>query len=285
MISRRLLVAVCLGFAWVAGAQQDPYKPITPLPMGDSLLSLPSPNIQPHGMWEIKFSHRFNQSLSNGSFSDQVHSLFGLDTNADVVFGVSWAVRRDLQLSLARSNTNDTLEGAAKYVVLQQAPKMPFTLTLRGGADLRTERNLGDRTSFFAQAIVAHQFGRKAEVFALPTFVTDAGRAVSGNSSAALFDTAFNVPVGISYMIKPPLAIVAEVIPPNGDLPSGMKSDFGWSLGIKRAIGGHWFELLITNNQATMADQYVTTTFQGTPLDAGDVRLGFNIERRFGKKR
>jgi uncharacterized beta barrel domain-containing protein DUF5777 len=292
MISGRLAVGgwrlAVVGLALLAlsvFAQQDPYKPITPLPMGDSLLSLPSPNIQPHGMWELKFSHRFNQSLSNGSFSDQVHSLFGLDTNADVVFGVSWAVRRDLQLSLARSNTNDTLEGAAKYVVLQQAPKMPFSLTLRGGADVRTERDLGDRTSFFAQAIVSHQFGRKAEIFALPTFATNAGRAVSGNGSAALFDTAFNVPVGVAYMIRPPLAVVAEIIPPNGDLPTGMKSDLAWSLGIKRAIGAHWFELLVTNSQATMVDQYVTTTFQGTPLDGGDVRLGFNIERRFGKKR
>jgi hypothetical protein len=158
-------------------------------------------------------------------------------------------------------------------------------LTLRGGADWRTERNLGDRTSFFAQAIVSHQFGRKAEVFALPSFATKAGRAVSGNSSQALFDTAFNVPVGVAYMIRPALSVVAEILPPNRDLPSNMKSDFGWSLGLKRAIGGHWFEIMVTNSQATMVDQYVTTTYQGTPLDSGDVRLGFNIERRFGKRR
>src|SRR5829696_1506711 len=99
MTSGRLSVVGCLWFlALVAGAQQDPYKPISKLPMGDMLLSLPSPNIQPNGMWEVKFSHRFNQSLSHGSFSDQVHALFGLDTNADVVFGASWSVRADLQL-------------------------------------------------------------------------------------------------------------------------------------------------------------------------------------------
>ena len=47
----------------------------------------------PHGTWEVKFTHRFNQSLAEGSFSDQLHSLFGLDTNADVSFGVSYAMR------------------------------------------------------------------------------------------------------------------------------------------------------------------------------------------------
>ncbi len=276
---------IALAIALPVLAQDDPYKPISKLPMGDMLLSLPSPNIASQGTWEVKFSHRFNQSLSQGSFGDQVHSLFGLDTNADVVFGLSYALRRDLQLSIARSNTNDTFEGAAKFVVLQQARAVPLSLTLRGGADWRTEKNLGDRTSFFAQAIVSRQFGRKAEIFALPTFATNAGRAVTGETSGALFDHAFNVPVGVAYMIRPPLAVVVEVIPPNGDLPDDMDADFGWSVGIKRAIGGHWFEVLLTNNQSTMADQYITSTYQGTPLDLDDVKLGFNIERRFGGRR
>src|SRR5690242_11105743 len=126
-------------------AAQEP-APLRPLPMGDTLLSLPSNQITPHGQWNIKFSHRFNQSLDQGSFSDQVHSLFGLDTNADVVFGVAHSIRPNLELSLARSNTNDTLEGAAKYVVLRQTDGKPFNVTLRGGADFRTEKDLDDRT-------------------------------------------------------------------------------------------------------------------------------------------
>jgi hypothetical protein len=278
---RALALCLAISVASSAVAQQEP----KPLPLGDVLLSLPTSNVQPNGTWELRFSHRFNQSLSHGSFSDQVHSLFGLDTNADVVFALSRAVTPNLQLSLARSNTNDTLEAAAKYALLRQSSSMPVSLTLRGGTDWRTERNLEDRSTFFAQAIVAHQFGRKAEVFALPTFATKAGRAVSGNTSGALFDTAFNVPVGVAWMLQQQLAVVAEVVPPNGDLPDTIDSDFGWALGIKRAIGGHWFEVLVTNNQATLTDQYLTTTFQGAPLDAGDVRLGFNIERRFGKRR
>ena len=78
----------------------------------------------------------------------------------------------------------------------------------------------------------------------MPTFVTNAGRAVTGDTSGALFDHAFNVPVGVTYFVRPPLALVAEIIPPNGDLPDETNGDFGWAIGIKRAIGGHWFELL-----------------------------------------
>jgi hypothetical protein len=266
-------------------AQDDPYRPLGKLPVGDQLLSLPSSHMAAHGTYEIKFTHRFNQSLANGSFADQLHSLFGLDTNADVTFGLSYAIRRDLQLSLARSNTNDTLEAAAKYVVLQQAPSVPLTLALRGGVDWRTERDLEDRNSYFAQAIVSRRIGSKTEVFAIPTFVTDAGRAVIGDTSGALFEHAFNMPVGVTYFVRPPLALVAEIVPPNSDLPNEMKGDVGWAIGIKRAIGGHWFELLLTNSQGTTVDQYTTSTFQGTALDAGEVKLGFNIERRFGRRR
>ena len=267
-------------------AQDETTRTLRPLPVGDVLLSLPSNQIAPHGQWEMKFTHRFNQSLSEGSFSDQLHSLFGLDTNADVVFGASYAIRPNLQVSLARSNVNDTLEGAAKYVVLRQSEGAPLTLTGRGGIDLRTEKDLEDRTSFFAQAIVSRQFGRKAEIFALPTVVSNAGRAVSGDASVALFDYAFNVPVGVVWMLRPGFAAVVELTPPNGDLPDSVDgSDLGWAIGVKRNIGGHWFEILLTNSQSTFADQYVTTTFQGSPLDASDVRLGFNIERRFGRRR
>jgi hypothetical protein len=278
------LLIVCLA-APAALGQEDPYRPITALPTGDWLLSLPSARMPAKGIWEVKFSHRFNQPLNQGTFSDQLHSLFGLDTNADVVFGLSYALRRDLQLSVQRSNTNDTIETAAKFVVLQQAEAVPLTLALRGGVDWRTERDLDDRVSLFAQAIVSRQFGRRAEIYLHPTFVTNAGRAVTDEGSGALFENAFNVPISAVVRMRPSLMLVAELIPPQSDLSDEMDGNLGWAIGIKRAIGGHWFEVLLTNSQGTTVDQYITSTFQGAGLDAGEVKLGFNIERRFGRRR
>src|SRR5438270_234830 len=97
------------------------------------------------------------------------------------------------------------------------------------------------------------------------------------------FNHAFNVPVGIALLIKPALSVVGEVIPKNRDLPNTIRADFGWALGLKRAVGGHYFEILLTNNNATHVDQYVTSTYQGSGLNRSDLHLGFNIERRFGK--
>jgi hypothetical protein len=277
ILSALLFVAVT---AW----GQDRYTPTNPIPLGDTLLTLPTSHIPSEGTWEVKFTHRFNQSIDQGSFSDRVHSLWGLDSNADVGLGLSFAPRRDLQLSFYRSNALDDIELAAKYVVIQQAPAIPFSAALRFGTDLRTEAALKDRTSYFGQVVLSRQIGRRAELFAIPTYVTNAGRTVNGNTSSALFKHAFNVPIGAAVTIRPALSLVAEFVPKNHDLPSGMKADFGWALGLKRAIGGHYFEILLTNNNATHADQYVTSTYQGTPLSMNDLHIGFNIERRFGKR-
>ena len=272
-------------FCFTATAQ-DRYTPIRPVPLGDTLLSLPTSHIPTEGTWEVKFTHRFNQSLDQGSFSDRVHSLWGLDSNADVGIGFSYVINRDLQATFVRSNASDDIEASLKYVVLQQAQAIPFSLAVRGGMDWRTERDIVDRTSYFAQAVMSRQFGGHAEVFMIPTFVTNAGRAVNGSLSVALFRHAFNVPVGAAVMIRPGLSVVAEITPRNRDLPTSMKGgDFGWALGLKRAIGGHYFEILLTNTNATHADQYVTSTYQGSPLNKSDIHLGFNIERRFGSVR
>jgi hypothetical protein len=261
---------------------QDASKPVAPLPLGDVLLSLPTSHMPAAGAWESRFTHRFNQSIDEG---EGIHSLFGLDGGANVGIGLSYTPRRDFQIAVNRSNILDTFEVTAKYLMFQQARAIPFTAALRLGADVRTERDIEGRTSFFAQAILSRQFGEKLELFAIPTYVTDAGRAVSGDATVALFKTAFNVPVGAALRIRRGTSLVAEIIPPNGDLPDEFKADVGWALGIKQAVGGHFFEILLTNNSATSADHYTTSTFQGTPFDTGDLRLGFNIERRFGSRR
>jgi len=289
MTSRRFILhpssfilLVTLIAVGTANAQNTKYTPLPPIPLGDTLLNLPTSHIARHGAWEVKFTHRFNQSLDRGSFSDRVHSLWGLDSNADVGIGLSYAMRPDLQLSFYRSNALDDIELGAKYIVVQQAPAVPFSLALRAGGDWRTERDLADRTSVFAQAIVSRQFGTRLEISAIPTFATNAGRAVSGQGSTALFTHAANLPIGVAFVLTDALSVVGELIPKNRDLSRGTHADFGWAVGLKRAIGGHYFEILVTDTNATHVDQYVTSTYMGSPLNKNDIHLGFNIERRFG---
>lgn len=264
------------------GRAQSEYQPQPQLPVGSVLLTLPSSHMPRAGTWEVGFMHRFLLPVDEGSLEDQFRSLWGLDGGANVGISASWVARRDLELSLARTNTLDVFELAARYVLVQQAPAIPASLALRGGVDLRTEHDLSDRASWFAQAIVSRQFGGRTELFIIPTFATDAGRVSDGRQSVALFSEAANVAFGGVLMIGTNLSLVAEMIPANRDLPEGRSGDPAWSLGLKRALGGHHFEVILTNSLALTVDEYATSTFLGAPLDAGELHLGFNIRRSFG---
>src|SRR5712691_7173832 len=164
MISCRLSVVGCLLLFAISSSAQNRYTPVTPLPLGDVLLSFPTSHMASKGTWEVKFTHRFNQSLDQGSFSDRIHSLYGLDSNADVGIGLSYVAARDLEFSFYRSNALDDIEFAARYNVFQQAPAIPFSTAFRIGGDWRTEREVTDRTSGFVQLILSHQFGKRLEI-------------------------------------------------------------------------------------------------------------------------
>lgn len=258
---------------------QNQYTPVRPIPVGDILLTLPSSHMADAQTWEVRFSHRFNQSVDGNG----IHSLFGLDSGANVGLGLSYVPFRDFELALVRQSTLETYELSGKYALFQQARALPFSAAIRAGVDYRNARSLNDRSSYFAQAIVSRQFGSRFDLYVVPSYVTKAGRVVSGTDSVALFEHAFNVPVGALVQLRPGFSVVAEVIPENRDLPDTLTSDIGWSIGIKQAVGGHLFEILLTNSNGMTADQYISSTYNGAPFRTRDKRLGFNIERRWGR--
>ncbi len=279
MIKQLLMTGCSLLVALSAFAQTAKYAPEQPVPVGALILTLPTSHVADAGTWEVRFSHRFNQNVDHNAW----HSLFGLDSGANVGLGLSYVPRRDLELALVRSSSLETWEGSVRYEVVQQARAIPVTAAIRAGVDYRGAQGLSDASSFFAQAILSHQFGNRFDLYVLPGYVSNAGRVSNGTSSSALFRHAFNVPVGAIFEIGHGLGIAGEVIPKNRDLPSTIASSLGWSIGIKHAIGGHYFEILLTNSNGMTVDQYTTSTFNGAGFDSHARRLGFNIERRWGK--
>lgn len=272
MIERGYRIGSGLLFAVVlmaAPAVAQDYVPIAPLPIGTHLLNVPTAQILPHRMWEVRFTHRFAQPINEGD----AHSFWGLDGPADIGIGLAWAPTRQLEVSLFRTDVQDNWEGAAKYVLVRQAPAFPVSATARAGVDFRSERGVDERLSGFAQVVISRQLTRRLELMIVPTWASEAGP----------FDHAFNVPVGLAWMLRRNLSLVVEIIPENRDLPDGGESDIGWAIGLKRAIGGHYFEILLADTRATHVSQYASSTLvPDVGLDAGDVHLGFNIVRRFG---
>lgn len=270
---RRRFSAFCFLFSalfFLSPTVSAQHPPNPPLRLGEMLLNLPTPRVLTAERGEVRFTHRFQTPINDGD----AHSLWGLDGSADIGLGLSWSPNNRWLFSLFRSDVLDDYELATKFVLFEER-QSPVAVSLRGGVDWRTERDLDDRLSGFAQAILARRFGARTEVFVIPSFVTDTGP----------FDHAFNIPLGVAWSIYPHLSLIAEFVPENGDVPEDIDSSFAWTVGLKRAIGGHYFEIMLGNTRSTNVDQYVPSTFLGTGLEAGDVHLGFNIERRFGTSR
>ncbi|MBW3672127.1 MAG: hypothetical protein KY432_10710 [Acidobacteria bacterium] len=266
LLSRLVLLAV-IGLVSTAVHAQN-YTPISSLRTGGNYVNQPTPLILPQGMWEVRFTHRFAEPINEGD----VHNFWGLDGSADIGIGLALAVRHDLQIELFRSDVQDNYEAALKWAFIRQAPSFPVSITFRGGADVMTEEGIEDRTSLFVQSIISKQISRRLEVFAAPAYVSDAGS----------FEHAVNVPFGMAWFYRPSAAVVLELIPENTDLPDQLDSSFAWALGWKRAIGGHFFEIMLANTRSTHVNQYVPGEFlRGIELESGDVHLGFNIVRRF----
>ncbi|MFA6955524.1 MAG: DUF5777 family beta-barrel protein [Thermoanaerobaculia bacterium] len=248
---------------------------LPPFALGGTLLNVPTAATLPAKTSEVRFTHRFSQPVNEGD----ADSLWGLDGSSDIGIAYSYGVTSDLEGGIYRSDVQDDWELSAKYALRRQSGDYPLSITVRAGADVRTEDGSDDGATPFAQCVLEKQIGPRLKLIAAPSVIGEWGA----------YDYAFNVPLGLAWSIKPHMILAVEVIPENGDQPDGFDSSVGWSVGLKHSIGGHFFEFVVGNTRATHVSQYVTSSiFASTEpaamngFEAGDVFLGFNIERRFG---
>ena len=112
--------------------EENPYAPVRRDPIGPRLIDMPTPFTLGARRVEVIFSHRFQQTVSSGD----AHNLWGLDSGADVGLGLAWGVTRHFDLGVYRSSFQENFEVSGKYLVFEQAPRVPFSIGVRAGADL-----------------------------------------------------------------------------------------------------------------------------------------------------
>ena len=264
MIDLRAIALAALLSAGPAAAQEATalYEPVRRDPLGTRLIDMPTPYTVGSRKMEVLFTHRFQQTVQDGD----EHDLWGLDGGSDVGIGLTWGTTSHLDLSLFRSSFQENFEVAAKYLFLEQAPRVPVTVGVRAGADLLRREGVEDANRPFVQLLLARRLAPGVSLLLAPSWVRDTPR----------LRDAFNVPVGITFPIGRQL-IELEWIPANRDLD---ESEHGWHVALSRETGGHIFEIVVGNTRATTVDQSLGGDFAGG-FEAGDVRLGFNLVRDF----
>lgn len=267
VFGRRCALAATL-LALVAGssaarADEASYGPVSQDLLATRFLDLPSPTPLGRHVFEVSFTHRFQESFQDGSG----HDLWGLDSGADVGLGFAFGLTEAFDFSLYRSSFAETFELAGRFALYRQAPRVPFTVTLRAGADVSSRTEVEERTRPFAQLLLARRFAPGWNLVVAPSWVRDTPR----------LRNAWNVPIGVTSPLPGGSLLVGELVPKNRDLDTSVTA---WSVGWSKAVGLHVFEISLGNTRATTVDQMLGGDFAGG-FATGDVRLGFNLIRKF----
>ncbi len=277
LLARTLAACLGLGFLGAAGlaAQADPgslgvvpyvpgpYEPVRRDPIGTRLIDLPTPYTVGKRGLEVLFTHRFQQPVEDGGS----HNLWGLDSGADVGIGLAYGVTRSFDLSILRSSFQEDFEVAGKFLVIEQARRVPLSIAVRAGGDLLGRSGVADPQRPFAQLILSRQIVPGVDLLVTPSWVRD----------TPLLHDAWNVPIGLTLPLPAGSFLALEYVPKSRDLASSVAA---WHAAFSKPIGQHLFSFVVGNSRATTVDQYLGGD-SAAGFRARDVRLGFNLVRTF----
>lgn len=229
-----------------------------------TLINLPTTLRLPKYKSNFRLTHRFNGNLRDGTFGKQASNLFGLDNGAAIGFEYRFAIAKHVQLAAYRTNIGRETQFYAKFDPMAQSTSMPVSLSglvsVEGANNFRKERvpALG--------AVVSRKVGEIAAVYATPVWVHH-----SAIGSGLDRETVF-LGIGGRAHVRPAMYLVAEVSPRLGGYAPGPPE---FSMGLEGRVGGHVFQVNLSNTQGTTFLQTARGGF------TNNLFLGFNLARKF----
>ena len=109
-----------------------------------TLVNLPTTLRLPLHKSNFHLTHRFQGNLREGTFTDQLSNLFGLDNGAAIGFEYRFAVIRHVQLAAYRTTIDRETQFYAKWDPVAESESMPVgisgLLSVEGGNNFRRDR-------------------------------------------------------------------------------------------------------------------------------------------------
>lgn len=253
-----------------AGSRAAPFS--KPAFWGTRLVNLPTTTTLGKGEFLFRISHRFQPPVSEGW-----DSLIGFDGPAFILFSFGYGITDSLAVNVGRSKLFQEWEFGADWSLFEQGRKgsLPFSATLHLGGGLVTldepqDAGWSGRFRLSALLSIARQLNDRFSFLLVPAYSTNT------NFWEPSSDGTFSLGVGGRIMVFDDLSIIAEWIP----RLAGYKDFYsGWGLGVEKKIGGHVFQIFVTDSIGLTAAQFLPGG--DLKLGDGDFRLGFNIFRTF----
>jgi hypothetical protein len=217
-------------------------------------------------------THRFDGNLRDGSFSDQLSNLFGIDVGATIGLEFRFGVMRHLEAVVQRTNRSRAIQFSAKYDGWHQSEALPVSVSgiVSIEADNNFGANSGTASKNYAPAlgvVVSRTIGGRYALYATPYWVGKTGTNATADGNTGLVGLGARVRVGGSTYVS------GEISPRLGGFVIG---DPEYGFAIEKRVGAHVFALTFTNG--TSNTTYRQIARGGSP---GHLHLGFNLTRKF----
>jgi hypothetical protein len=244
--------------------KKDPVE--KPAFWGTRLINLPTTTVMDKGDILFRISHRFYGPVDEG-----YDRFFGLDSGANVLFSLGYGISDRIGITVGRARLYQEWEFGLNWLAVEQGltAGLPFSAAFHAGLDWATVDGSSD-LKFSLQVSLSHQLNKRLSFLVVPSFCTNT------NFWALEPEGTISIGLGSRYMVFADLSVIAEWIPVVAGY-SDVQS--GWGLGIEKKIGGHVFQVFVTNSFGLTGSQF--SPGGDLQLADFDFRFGFNIFRTF----
>jgi hypothetical protein len=240
------------------------------------VVNLPTQARMPRGGWAFRVTHRFSRPLGDGSIGDLARDLFGFDSGGQIGLELRYGLARATQAGIHR--TSDRTVQVFGQRDLRRAEDHPVGLAVFASVDGRD--NFTEGYSPGVGALVSRRLGERGGVYAMPAVVAHVETPVARLGTE--FRTVILVGLGVRFRFSENGAVLFETTPrlnaperitAPGDPGTGFRHPV--SFGLERTLGGHAFQLNVSNSFGTTLGQMARG---GAP---SGWFIGFNIARKF----
>jgi len=248
-----------------AATAPDPDLLVNPAEPDFTLSALPTTLRMPSGKFAFRLTHRFSRPIASGDVGDFFADLFGFDSSAQIGLELRYGLRPGTQVALHRTNDR-TIQFLGQHELMSQKAGRLFTLDALvsvEGAD-----NFSEDFSTTVGGVISHHFTECGAIYVQPLFVFNTNPFEDDDQNTMLLGFGTRLRLGKSRTY-----VVAEAAPVVSGHDAGIDHV---SFGFEHRVGGHVFQLTVTNSLGTTMRQIAL----GGPHE-DDWFIGFNLSRRF----
>ncbi len=256
---------------------------------------------------DFRISHRFGDMAARQN--GHIHSMFGFDQAADILFALEYGATDDLTIGIGRAKgagpVRELWNANIKYRVLKQTKnfKIPLTITLFANTSITSMRHINNptalnyfpkntysgfagRMSYTVQALIACKATKWLSLQLSPTFVWR--NRVPYNDKNGMFFLGFSgrakFTQRVGFIFEYFLPIIKQGVGGREYFPMvrGMKNAPYYpavNLGLEFETGGHVFHINFTNTRGMLEQDFLP--YNTANWLQGAFRLGFTISRTF----